>query len=76
MIEPRLEALARRQSPPPPPVPWGFFAAQVAETQISLVANCLALRLATPSEAVAAAMIAMTRATIDGLAPTGLDSNE
>ena len=76
LIEPRLEALAREPSRAAPLLPWSFVATQLAENQIALVANWLALRLATPSEAVAAAMIAMTRATIDALAPAGLDSNE
>jgi AcrR family transcriptional regulator len=76
LIEPRLEALARQPSRPAPLLPWSFIANQLAENQIALVANWLALRLATPSEAVAAAMIAMTRATIDALAPAGLDSDQ
>jgi AcrR family transcriptional regulator len=76
LIEPRLEALARQQSRTAPLLPWSFIANQVAENQIALVANWLASRLATPSEAVAAAMIAMTRATIDALAPARTDLDE
>jgi AcrR family transcriptional regulator len=69
LIEPRLEALAHGQSRPMPLLSWGFIATQLAENQIALVANWLALRPAASSAAIAAAMIAMTRATVDGLAP-------
>ena len=67
LIEPRLEARAGTR--PAPLLPWSFVATQLAENQMALISNWLALRLATPSEAVAAAMIAMTRATIDAMAP-------
>ena len=69
LIEPRLEALAHETSRAPPLMPWGFIAIQLAENQIALVANWLASRPATSPTVVAEAMIAMTRATIDALAP-------
>jgi hypothetical protein len=75
LIEPRLEALTGGEHRPAPLLPLSFIASQVAENQIALVANWLAQRLATPPEAVAAAMIAMTRATIDALAPVGAESD-
>lgn len=68
LIEPRLEALAREQGRASL-LPFDFVATQLAENQLALVANWLARRTATPSQAVAEAMIAMTRATIDALAP-------
>jgi AcrR family transcriptional regulator len=74
LIEPRLEALARDTSRAPPLLPWGFIATQLAENQLALAANWLASRLATPSVVIAEAMIIMTRATIDGLAPGVADS--
>ena len=70
LIEPRLEALARGQHRPPSPLGWNFVAAQIAEGQVAFVANWLAMRAATPSETVAAALIATTRATIEALLPT------
>lgn len=69
LIEPRLEAMARGQARPPPPLGLGFAAAQVADSQLSFVANWLAMRASTPSETVAAALIATTRATVDALVP-------
>ena len=76
LLEPRLEALASRQSRAAPLLPWSFVATLLAENQLALVANWLALRLSTPSEAIAEAMIVMTRATVDALAPAGPDSRE
>ena len=43
-------------------------AAQIAEGQVSFVANWLATRAAVPSET-AASLIAMTRAMTEGLLP-------
>ena len=71
LIEPRLEALALAEARPAPLLPLSFIATQLAEQQLALVANWLSMRVTMPSEAVAAAMIAMTRATIDGLSPPG-----
>ena len=71
LIEPRLKALARRQGRPPSPLGWSFVATQVAESQLSLVANWLTTWAAIPPETVAAALIATTRTMIDGLLPTG-----
>jgi AcrR family transcriptional regulator len=71
LIEPRLEALARVEGRAAPLLPYGFIATQVGEQQIALVANWLSMRVTTPSDVIAAAMIAMTRATIDGLSPPG-----
>lgn len=72
LIEPRLEALACNPSRAAPLLPWTFIATQLAENQLALVANWLALRPATSSAAIAEAMITMTRATIDGLAPASV----
>jgi AcrR family transcriptional regulator len=69
LIEPRLEALASAENRPAPLLPLSFIATQLAEQQLALVANWLSMRVTMPSEAVAAAVIAMTRATVDGLAP-------
>jgi len=63
LIEPRLAA-----SGLPLRLPATLAATQVAETQIALVANWLALSPTTPSSAIADALIAATRAMIDGLA--------
>jgi AcrR family transcriptional regulator len=67
MIEPRLAALAEIEARPAPPLPWSFIAVHVAEVQISLVVNWLALRPTTSPDTISAALIATTRATIDGL---------
>ncbi len=72
LIEPRLAGLVRGQGRAPL-LPLDFIATQLAENQLALVSNWLALRTAMPTQAVAAAMIAMTRATIDGLAPPRSD---
>jgi AcrR family transcriptional regulator len=69
LIEPRLEAPARAEGRAAPLLPFSFIATQLAEQQLALVGNWLSMRVTTPTEAVAAAMIAMTRATIDGLSP-------
>jgi AcrR family transcriptional regulator len=71
LIEPRLVALARDQGRPQPALAWSFIACQVAEAQIALVANWLTLRLTVPPAIIAEALIATTRAAIDGLAPRG-----
>ena len=76
LIEPRLEAMARREARAAPLLPWSFVATQLAENQLALVSNWLASRLSTPSETIAEAMIAMTRSTVDGLAPAAPESNE
>ena len=62
MIEPRLPARPAGALPP------ALVALQLAESQIALVANWLGLSPATPAEAIAAALIATTRATLEGLA--------
>jgi len=69
MIEPRLAALAQDGRIGPPQLPLSFVATQVADSQIALVGNWLSQGAGTPSEAVAAAMIAMTQAMIGALAP-------
>jgi hypothetical protein len=69
LIEPRLEALARAEQRGPPLLPISFIATQLAEQQLALVANWLSMRVTTPSDVIAVALRAMTRATIDGLAP-------
>ena len=66
MIEPRLAALA--EAPLAPLLPWSFVATQVAECQIAMVANWLTLRSTTSPDAVAAALIATTRAIVRSLA--------
>lgn len=68
LIEPRLVTLTRdcRQ----PLLPLSFIAVQVAEAQIALVVNWLALRSTTQPEAIAEALIATTRAIIDAMAPS------
>ncbi len=68
MIESQLVAQARAQARPAPALPWSFVAVQVAEGQIALVANWLSLRSSAPPQVIASALIATTRATIDGLA--------
>ncbi len=69
MIEPRLVALAAARPRPTAPLPFDFIAAQLAETQIALVTNWLALRPTTSPEVIGAALIALTRATLEGLMP-------
>jgi AcrR family transcriptional regulator len=72
MIEPRLAA--RPGARPAAALPPGLVAHQLAESQIALVANWLAISPATPSETIAAALIATTRATLAGLtSPTDAD---
>jgi AcrR family transcriptional regulator len=71
LIEPKLEALARAQGRAPSPLGWGFVATQIAEAQISLVTNWLTTRPGVPAEAVAAALIATTRALVEGLLGVG-----
>lgn len=65
---PPAPALACSQGRPRSPLGWKFVAAQIAEGQVSFVANWLATRAAVPSET-AAALIAMTRAMTEGLLP-------
>jgi len=69
LIEPRLAGLAQDGGLGPPPLPLSFVATQVADSQIALVANWLSQGAGAPSETVAAAMIAMTRAMVGALAP-------
>jgi len=73
LIEPKLEALTRSQGRAPSPLGCGFVATQIAEGQVSFVANWLTMRPAAPAETVAAALIATTRAMIDGLLPARAD---
>jgi hypothetical protein len=71
LIEPRLIALAQAEGRGAPLLPLSFIATQLAEQQLALVANWLSMRVTTSSDVIAAAMIAMTRATIDSLSPPG-----
>lgn len=64
LIEPRLPP---RPAGPAPRLPTGLIALQIAEGQIALVANWLLLRPSTAPEAVAAALIAVTRANLSAL---------
>ena len=66
LIEPRLPPPPRTSSRAPR-LPAGLIALQIAEGQIALVANWLLLRPSTAPEAVAAALIAVTRANLKAL---------
>ena len=67
MIEPRLAGLAGAQARPALALPWSFIALQIAEAQVILVANWLALRPMTPPAVIAEALIATTQATTRAL---------
>ena len=67
MIEPRLAGLASAQARPAPSLAWSFIALQIAEAQVMLVANWLALRPMTPPAVIAEALIGATRAMTQAL---------
>jgi AcrR family transcriptional regulator len=69
LIEPRLAALAKSQGRPVPVLPWGFVSSQVAEAQIALIASWLTQRQGTAPDVIAAALISLTRSTVDALVP-------
>lgn len=69
MIEPRLAALPSFSGAVAPALPLGFIALQVAEQQIALVVNWLALRPMTSAAVMAEALAAVTRATVEGFSP-------
>lgn len=67
LIEPRLNCIARRERRPDPVLPWNLIATQIADSQIGLVGNWLTSGWSASPDAIAGALIGLTRATVDGL---------
>jgi AcrR family transcriptional regulator len=69
LIESRLITLAKSRRSSSPLLPWSFVALQIAEGQVALLTHWLALRPAIATETIAESLVAITRATLLGLAP-------
>ena len=67
LIEPRLAGLIRANRLPPPPLPLGLIAAQLAEGQLALIDGWLTLRPTAPAEAIAKALVATVQANLTAL---------
>ncbi|MGD0143926.1 MAG: TetR/AcrR family transcriptional regulator [Rhizomicrobium sp.] len=67
LIEPRLTALLRAHCGSRSILPLPMIAAQIAESQIALIANWLMSRNAAKADTVAEALVAMTRANVEAL---------
>jgi AcrR family transcriptional regulator len=67
LIEPRLAALLRSSRGGRPVLPLPMIAAQIAESQIALIANWLMSRNTAKAGAVADALIAITNANVGAL---------
>jgi AcrR family transcriptional regulator len=67
LIEPRLAALLRASRGARPILPLPMIAAQIAESQIALIANWLMSRNTAKPDAIADALVATTRANVEAL---------
>jgi AcrR family transcriptional regulator len=71
LIEPRLTAVLRAARGARPILPLPLIAAQIAESQIALIANWLMSRNTAKTDAVADALIATTQANVSALLRNG-----
>ena len=67
LIEPRLTALLRAHRGSHPTLPLPMIAAQIAESQIALIANWLKSRNTAKTDTIAEALIATTQANVEAM---------